>query len=1260
MTTLRTYSLIVLALCVYGGGGLVHAKEGAPDAKPAPQAVKPTDQKSTHEDGLQLLTIPDEELLSAVPKFTHIILNYCPACRKGKPHDKKFDGGSVAFPGEWDPKHPDQIICKACGTVFPNKDFPMKEEIFTNKIGEEYTIRSYRDENGPPYVGQPEGMPKGRVYYIDGMINKAKGEWLFPKLVALSALYKQSGDKRYADKLLPVLDKYLDAYPHYMTVTERGNRIVNWTNRQALTLERFLDRIGDTRADTPPFLWKVLENMAAGSEKNSAKTEDKTQVAIQRMLDKAYKDIYFFDAKKNFLDQELYAGNFGQGLGGLGKLPIATLFKRPEIFHFIVQTLMDTPRVPYFYDGGYVEGPGYGEIQTSRLQGMHVMDGYSDPKGFVFEADGTRFDNVHPMKDHEDFYWSAYNFWKDLRLPGAGNIVTHDCDYKSFILNDTWFKPRERSENIMMGGFKHTVLGDGEGDLQIQTHFAFGDNGANHARQDAMSLQMYAFDHYLLDDFPYHKSTIRKLDELSLVHNTVVINQQNQYRYFNDGDAQLYVPTLPGLSVVKVDGKRAYPLEAKKHIRTLISNTVDLKRPYVVDIFETEGGVLHDYTLRTSSYHPQTAEISLPVKAVPGDQPLMARGEIWENPWENRSPVGTGYGLLFHVKDAEAQPYFTLKYDCTNPWVKVPEDRTGIPQLPHVFDPNFTKANPAVGTMHHFVSEPGYQALLTDMPALRLSGFYGELDPQTHQQVPYKDWQHMQPLFILRHKVAEGEKSLFIVVHEPYLEQPKIKKVERLKTDDANILALRIEFGDRKDTLIYSLDGSVIHTTVDGTELNGVLGSVAETSDGKRDGYLIGGTALKCVRASLALAAPLDSYKGKITGTLRKWNGDKEDALIANSDCNLPEGIVLRGSWIMLKNSGAYNKEPDGSFKAGRPNRMAYDNLPTRMDFNNRKLKLAVTDDSKEYYKKELDRIEAERAYDAQQGDGFWSCFEIDRVEKTGGKVVIVTKGEHGLEIKDGKISEYFFPQRVIENGQTEFVVHTAVSNQGNPILNPRGGAFMEPQRVNCSSSAPEAKLMFSFATKTAAGTAKPNWQSYSKPVEISSDGRLSVKSVSPNGIKDCRVYDYDYTFPRPPDVASNAGLQAGISCRLGSSQPAFILGEIGIRPYAEAQHLTKAEQFVVDGVVEIKQPGIYTFYFLAKEDGSMKLGGQELFPMGESHPLIGVPYSRTVALLKGYYSLHIEQNDPLRKKLLELDWTGPGITRQPIPASQLFHHQNK
>ena len=1235
----------LLSMLLVLGGGLLQAKE---PAKKAPSAEQAPD----------ILAIPDEVLLSAVPKFTHIILNYCPACRKGQPHNKSLDGGSVAFPGEWDPKNPEQIVCKICKTVFPNKDFPMKAETFTNKHGEKFLIHYYRDENGPPYVGQPEGMPKGRVYYIDGIINKAKGDWLFPKMQALSEIYKKTGDKKYAAKLLPVLTKYLDAYTHYLTVTERGNRMVNWTNRQALALERFLDRIGDTRAEHPPFLWKVLENLNAGRDQAAAQSDDKTKAAIQGVLDKAYQDLYFFDAKKNFLDRDMYAGNFGQGLGGMGKLATAELFKRPEIFHFVAQTLMDTPRVPYFYDGGYVEGPGYGEIQTSRLHGMKAMDGFSDPKGYVFEADGTRFDNIHPMKDHEDFYWSAYNFWKDLRLPGSGNIVTHDCDYKSFILNDTWFKPRDRSENIMMGGFKHTVLGDGAGDLQIQTHFAFGDNGANHARQDAMSLQMYAFDHYLLDDFPYHKSNIRKLAELSLVHNTVVIDQQNQYRYFNDGDAQLYVPTLPGLSVVKVDGKRAYPLEAKQHTRTLISNTVELARPYVVDLFETAGGTLHDYTLRTSSYHPQTAAMSLPLKALPGDRPLMATGEVWADPWENRSPVGTGYGLLFNVREAAAQPYFTLKYDCTNPWDKVPEDRTGVPKLPHVFDLNFTQGNPAVGTMHHFVSEPGYQALLTDMPALRLAGFYGERDPVTHEQVPYKDWKNKQPLFILRHKVAEGGKSLFIVVHEPYLKTPKIQRVERLPTADPNILALRIDFGDRHDTLIYSLDGRVVHTTVDGTELNGVLGLVAEAKDGKRDGYLMGGTLLKRPAAALQLAAPVAAYTGQITASLRKWNGAKEDALIANAECNLPAGTALRGSWIMLKNTGPWNKEIDGSFKAGRPNRMAYDNLPTRIEYLNSMLKLATTDQSKAYYNAQLARIEAERAYDAKQGDGFWCSFEIDRIEKLDGKVVIITKGEHGLDIKDGKISEYFYPMRVIEKGTTDFIVTTAVSNQGQPVLEPAGGPVMGPVQVKCGNPAVEASLKVAFTPANAPATATPNWQVYDKPVAITTNGRLSVQSFSPKGIKQCQVFNYDYSLPIRPDLATTAGLQAGLAARLDAAKTPVVVNEIGFRKFAAERHLTKAEQFVIDGMVEIKQPGIYTFYFFAKGDGSMKLGGRELFPKGQSHPLIGVPYSTAVALEKGCYNLHIEQEDPLkhRYETLELEWVGPGIKRQPIPASQLFH----
>ena len=98
----------------------------------------------------------------------------------------------------------------------------------------------------------------------------------------------------------------------------------------------------------------------------------------------------------------------------------------------------------------------------------------------------------------------------------------------------------------------------------------------------------------------------------------------------------------------------------------------------------------------------------------------------------------------------------------------------------------------------------------------------------------------------------------------------------------------------------------------------------------------------------------------------------------------------------------------------------------------------------------------------------------------------------------------------------------------------------------------------------------------------------------------------------------------------------------------------------IIDGLVEVKDPGVYTFYFRAQDDGSLKIGDRVIFALGHSNPMIGVPHARTVALERGLYSLSIEQNNPLKKKYetLELEWEGPGIKRQAIPSANLFHRK--
>jgi hypothetical protein len=75
-----------------------------------------------------------------------------------------------------------------------------------------------------------------------------------------------------------------------------------------------------------------------------------------------------------------------------------------------------------------------------------------------------------------------------------------------------------------------------------------------------------------------------------MAHNTVTVNRRDQFRstnqdrgnrghLFTAGDLQLYEPNLAGISVVEVDGARAYQGVASRYQRMLVLNASDPVRP---------------------------------------------------------------------------------------------------------------------------------------------------------------------------------------------------------------------------------------------------------------------------------------------------------------------------------------------------------------------------------------------------------------------------------------------------------------------------------------------------------------------------------------------------------------------------------------------------------------------------------------------------------------------------------------------------------
>ncbi len=1199
-------------------------------------------------DVVNLMTLNEKDVLDLIPKQTPLIKSACPSCRKDKPYEKKWDGAKGKMMNYyWDYKKPNQIECKDCQTIYPNNEFQMDHsEIFYNMKGGAVEIEYYYDPQKTIYglPGQIQNKT-GRKYYLNGAVDYAKWKWLFPKLESLAKLFHLTKDEKYAGIAVLILKGYSDYFQDYLLTKNYGHTYTTTKNRKmpygwADTRwdRRLPDESMDELLSVVDLVYESRSMDLLGEELNCDLRDDLWKVfesGLKRRLYNGY---------NNF---------FGQTAAGKDYLSLGKVFGKTDLIHLVFQTYFDLPRYSFASDGSYYEGTGYSQIQCLKTATLREDDGYSDPEQY---KGADRIENVYPFVGREEFYRKTYNARNDIRYPDGTMVVLQDANPFTKIWNTSG--PRQSSINIMKPGYKHLVMGAGKGDEQIQVQLGYGDNSCNHSRQDALGLQMYAFAHPLLSSFPYHKSVLRKFSEMTVTHNSVVVDYKNQNKIGSDADPLFYVPDLPGFSAFSADGARVYNNLTSVYKRTLVLNTVELNQPYLIDIFQVAGGKTHDYIMQSSPFFSESSQSSLKMNPIEGLRPLLPPNEEWNDPVAQRGSVGSGYGLFFDVKQAMAKPYFTIDFTCDNPWpeksIQVEKtkkiDAHSAKWKPYSFNANSWSDKEAVGTRHHIVGEENQQVFLTKIPALNRNGFYGEMN------TPIEKWETM-PQFILRSKPEESDsESLFVVVHEPFYNAPKITSVKRIDLNDPNILLLEIECKNRKDLFVYSLNGKSVDVEYKDLEFSGVMGLVAANNTGKIDAYLVGGNVLKSESGKVHLRNETAKYTGVVVGSSRKWDEEqKENSLIVEADLALPTGDIMAGQWIMLNHHGVWDVLDSNSIK----------------QLNLAEGKNSYGIDSKKIYEtfyKDIEDDKANPKSELEQMEGGGHCFEISRIEKRNGKTIIHTKNDHGLIIKDGKTKEYFYPCRLY-NGTTTFEIYSSIGTQATPVVSPAGGSFLESIEVVCKVPGNTKKILYAL-TKPSVLPKESDWSEYYKALNITSSTDLHVKSSNSNAIKTPKIFTYSFSGPLEP-LATNIQMSSGLiretyvteNSLKYENQPDFVktVNDINADDLVQIIGRRSPGKVKFSGFFYVDCPGIYTFYYLADSDGTLKIGDRKLL---SSRPnLTASPVARIVkvALKEGFYPINFELNVKggfsRWNPSVKLEWSGPGIVRGKIPKAKLFHN---
>lgn len=918
----------------------------------------------------ELMKLSDAQVLALIPEQTPRIHHQCPVCARQKPI-VTLPEQPQPFPGILDPLKPNQVQCKTCNTIFPNEVFPITQnEVFKNMLGEDITVFYWEDKKGSRTLADKIAGKTHRLY-VRGIVDTARKLWLLPRMDAVAQLYQVTRDERYAKRLIYILDAMAQRYPHYLLTTDYGHRYATTRNQKypyGYIDTRWGRRSGE---DLPNDLLELFDLVASSPSLDRA-----TKERIRAKL--------FLEPLKRLDRARDGEGNdaiFGNSSALRNMIQLALVLEDPERVHACYQAVLDVPRYVTGCDGLYNQSPGYSSLFRMTFVGAaRLLDGYSDPQGFVGK-DGLHLDNIQPLVEMEEFYHRLCTTGPDqLRLP-SGGWLSYDDSGPGF--GPTWWsgcgescRPLEKSVHVLLPGLRRAILGSGTGDKQIQVALDFAEHGVNHGHQSGLAMQIFAFGHSLVDDFPYHKSQLRRYGQMTVGHQTVVIDQQNQKSSYTRGDVELFAPLMDGVSVIRVDNTRAYSGIASRYVRTLILNASDPDMPYVIDVFEVTGGTIHDYHLRSSSQHHSSGTSSLATQTVPGLRPLLPLGETWVEPRKQGDSVGSGYGVLFDVNHANISGSFHFSSVCDDPWAGPSSGDKSRTVGAFLAGPNSWADRPAIGIRNHVAVGPGYEFISAASPSLVEGGFAGV------EGRPSDQWPRI-PHRILRHAVKEGGSSVFVVVHEPYYHVPKITSVTRLDQSDDNRVALRIESPGRVDTLLYALDKS--RTISAGViTLTGRIGLVSRQEKTPPRAYLIEGSRLKAEGVELTCA--VDNYSGSIIALERRWKDKGVNRLKVAAKTALPVGDALRGAWLIAKL---------GPWKA------------TVIGEHNEKME--------------------------KQFAGATQAFEIDHVEHAVDGTWVYLNGDHGLSMSKEGIEEFYWPRRTFA-GAASFVIPTAATTHPAPL----------------------------------------------------------------------------------------------------------------------------------------------------------------------------------------------------------------------------------
>jgi hypothetical protein len=260
-----------------------------------------------------------------------------------------------------------------------------------------------------------------------------------------------------------------------------------------------------------------------------------------------------------------------------------------------------------------------------------------------------------------------------------------------------------------------------------------------------------------------------------VAHNLVVVDGANQTADPSTyGSLRYFDATHAGCQVLSVDNPQVYPGVTQVYRRTVALVDLDSAGSYLVDIFQVQGGLQHDYFLHGSADQAQQLHARIPA------------GPLTLEPMGTLVPTGT----TFVAGQNEQTSHCTepgVAYGYLNDLSRARLDRPTVVQLD--YGPAEAGDGAEAGLRAWCVTRAGDDLVLGTNPAIRLArNDDSKLDL------------YRREFAMVRRR---GGSSLFVTIMEPHGGSPLITAVSEISMPGAE-LALEITAPGRRDLLLVN------------------------------------------------------------------------------------------------------------------------------------------------------------------------------------------------------------------------------------------------------------------------------------------------------------------------------------------------------------------------------------------------------------------------------------------------------------------------